>query len=152
MKKPLMILVCIVFVAAALGGAYAQFAKPQDAIKYRQSVMFLIGQHFGRMGAMVKEQTPYNQQVFRHNAMVVETLSRLPWEAMMTPGTEKGDTRMNAAVFAKQTEFKEAAQTFETQADKLVSMAQSNDFAAIKKQFGAVAKSCKACHGQFRTK
>ena len=78
-----MILVCIFFVAAALGGAYAMFAKPQDAIKYRQSVMFLIGQHFGRMGAMVKEQTPYNRQIFSHNAMVVKTLSILPWEAMM---------------------------------------------------------------------
>ena len=152
MKKPLMILVCIFFVAAALGGAYAMFAKPQDAIKYRQSVMFLIGQHFGRMGAMVKEQTPYNRQIFSHNAMVVKTLSILPWEAMMAPGTEKGDTRMNASVFAKQTEFKEAAQTFETQADKLVSTAQSGDFAAIKTQFGAVAKSCKACHDQFRPK
>jgi len=147
-----MIIVCIVFVAAALGGAYAQFAKPQEAIKYRQSVMFLIGQHFGRMGAMVKEQIPFNQQVFDHNAMVVETLSGLPWEAMMAPGTDKGDTRMKAAVFAKQTEFKETAQTFETQAAKLVSTAKGGDFSAIKAQFGEVGKSCKACHDRFRTK
>lgn len=146
-----MILVCVVFVAAALGGANAQFAKPQDAIKYRKSVMFLISQHFGRMGAMVKEQTPYNQQVFGHNAMVVETLSRLPWEAMMTPGTDKGDTTLNAAVFVKEAEFKEVAQTFETQATKLVSTVQGGNFSAIKTQFGAVGKSCKACHDQFRT-
>jgi len=152
MKKPLMILVCIVFVAAALGGAYAQFAKPQDAIKYRQSVMFLIGQHFGRMGAMVKEQIPFNQQVFDDNAMVVETLSRLPWEAMMAPGTDKGDTQIKAAVFEKQAEFKEDAQRFETQAAKLVSTAQSGDFAAVKTQFGEVAKRCKSCHDQFRAK
>jgi len=152
MKKPLMILVCIVFVAAALSGAYAQFAKPQDAIKYRQSVMFLIGQHIGRMGAMVKEQIPFKQQVFSHNAMVVETLSRLPWEAMTAPGTDKGDTQMKAAVFEKQAEFKEDAQRFETQAAKLVSTAQSGDFAAVKTQFGEVAKRCKVCHDQFRTK
>lgn len=152
MKKPLMILICIVFVAAALGGAYAQFAKPQDAIKYRQSVMFLIGQHFGRMGAMVKEQIPFNQQVFDDNAMVVETLSRLPWEAAMVPGTDSGDTTLNSELFMKPAKFREAFQNFETQTAKLVSLAQSGDFTAIKAQFGEVGKSCKACHDQFRTK
>ena len=152
MKKLLMILVCLFSVAAALGGAYAQFAKPEDAIKYRKSVMFLNAQHFGRMGAMVKEQTPYNQEVFAQNAIVVETLSRLPWEAMLVPGTDKGDTTLNASVFAQQAEFNEAAQTFETQTTKLVSAAQGGDFTTIKTQFGEVGKSCKACHDQFRTK
>lgn len=152
MKTLLKISVCFILVAVALGGAYAQFAKPEYAIKYRKSVMFLIAQHFGRMGAMVKEKIPYNQDVFARNAMLVETLSRLPWEASMVPGTDAGDTTMNASVFAQQAKFKEVAQTFETQATKLVSAAQSGDFNAIKTQFGEVGKSCKACHSQFRTK
>jgi len=152
MKKLLMISVGLVFIAGAIGGAYAQFAKPEYAIKYRKSVMFLIAQHFGRMGAMVKEKIPYNPDVFARNAMLVETLSRLPWEAAMLPGTDAGDTTMNASVFAQQAKFKEVAQTFETQATKLVSAAQSGDFSASKTQFGEVGKSCKACHSQFRTK
>ena len=147
-----MIFVGLVFIAGAIGGAYAQFAKPEYAIKYRKAVMFLIAQHFGRMGAMVKEKIPYNPDVFARNAMLVETLSRLPWEAAMLPGTDAGDTTMNASVFAQQAKFKEVAQTFETQATKLVSAAQSGDFSAIKTQFGEVGKSCKACHSQFRTK
>jgi len=152
MKKLLMILICLVFIASAISGAYAQFAKPEYAIKYRKSVMFLIAQHFGRMGAMVKEKIPYNREVFAGNAMLVETLSRLPWEAAMVPGTDSGDTTLNASVFAQSAKFKEVAQTFETQASKLVSAAQSGDFSAIKTQFGEVGKSCKACHTQFRTK
>ena len=76
MKKLLMILVVLIFIAGAIGGAYAQFAKPEYAIKYRKAVMFLIAQHFGRMGAMVKEKVPYNQEVFAKNAMLVQTLSR----------------------------------------------------------------------------
>ena len=39
--------------AAAVFGtatpASAQFAKPEDAVKYRQSVMFVMAQHFGRV-------------------------------------------------------------------------------------------------------
>jgi len=54
MKKLVKLSVCLIFVVVAVGGAYAQFAKPEDAIKYRKSVMFLIAQHFGRMGAVVK--------------------------------------------------------------------------------------------------
>jgi cytochrome c556 len=152
MKKLLIILVGLIFIAGSLGGAYAQFARPEDAIKYRKSVMFLIAQHFGRMAAMVKEKIPYDQEVFTRNAMLVETLSHLAWEASMVPGTDKGDTTMNGSVFVQQAKFKEVAQTFETQAAKLVSAAQSGDFSAIKTQFGAVGKSCKACHSQFRTK
>jgi len=152
MKKLLMILVGLVFVAGALSGAYAQFAKPEYAIKYRKSVMFLIAQHFGRMGAMVKEKVPYNQEVFARNAMLVETLSRLPWEAVMAPGTDTGDTTLKSSALVQQAEFKEVSQTFETQTTKLVSAAQSGDFIGIKTQFGEVGKSCKACHSQFRTK
>jgi cytochrome c556 len=152
MKKLLMIFAGLVFIVGVIGGAYAQFAKPEYAIKYRKSVMFLIAQHFGRMGAMVKEKIPYNQEVFARNAMLVETLSRLPWEAAMVPGTDSGETTLNASAFAQPAKFKEVSQTFETQAAKLVSAAQSGDFSAIKTQFGAVGKSCKACHTQFRTK
>ena len=32
--------------------ASAQFAKPEDAIKYRQSALSVLGTHFGRLGAM----------------------------------------------------------------------------------------------------
>ena len=152
MKTLLKVLVCLVIVTAALGGAYAKFAKPEHAIKYRKSVMFLIAQHFGRMGAMVKEKTPYNKEVFTGNAMVVETLSRLPWEAVMVPGADIGDTTLKSAALEQQAKFNEVARTFEKQTTKLVRTAKSGDFNAIKTQFGEVAKSCKACHTQFRTK
>ena len=152
MKILLKVVICIVLVAVAFGGAYAQFAKPEYAVKYRKSVMFLIAQHFGRMGAMVKEKLPYNQEVFAKNAMLVKTFSSLPWEASMVPGTDKGDTTLNSEVFMKPAKFKEVSQNFETQTTKLVSVAQSGDFTGIKAQFGEVGKSCKACHTQFRTK
>ena len=152
MKTLLRILVSLVLVVAALDGAYAQFAKPEHAIKYRKSVMFLIAQHFGRMAEMVKEKIPYDKGVFTGNAMVVETLSHLPWEAVMVPGTDKGDTTLKSSAFKQQAKFNEVAQTFEKQTAKLVSTVKSGDFSAIKRQFGEVGKSCKACHTQFRTK
>jgi cytochrome c556 len=152
MKKILLILICFVFIAVALSGAYAQFAKPEYAIKYRKSVMFLIAQHFGRMGAVVKGEVPYDQQAFTQNAMVVESLSRLPWEAFTVPGTDKGDTTLKSSVYEQLSKFNAAAQAFQANTGKLLSKAKSGDLNAIKAQFGEVAKSCKSCHEQFRTK
>ena len=34
--------------------AIAQFAKTEDAIKYRQSAMSLMGNHMGRLAAMAQ--------------------------------------------------------------------------------------------------
>ena len=38
--------------------AAAQFAKPEDAIKYRQSALFVMATHFGRIGAMAAGRVP----------------------------------------------------------------------------------------------
>jgi hypothetical protein len=49
------VLAAVALPAAVLlaGGAFAQFAKTEDAVKYRQSVMSVVGTHFARMGAAV---------------------------------------------------------------------------------------------------
>ncbi|NDG16372.1 MAG: cytochrome c, partial [Betaproteobacteria bacterium] len=38
--------------------AQAQFAKAEDAIKYRQSALFVMGQHFSRLAAMAQGKIP----------------------------------------------------------------------------------------------
>ena len=48
--------VLLVVLAVTSGIAMAQFAKPEDAITYRKSVMQVIKKHFGSMaGASLKE-------------------------------------------------------------------------------------------------
>ena len=142
----------IVIGLVVVGVAYAQFDKPEKAIKYRKSVMFLIAQHFGRMGAVVKGAVPYQKEKFAKNAELVATFSTLPWEAFMVLGTDKGDTTMSAATFEQPEKFKTAVRTFESDTDKLSKMAQQGDFDAAKAQFGAVAKNCKSCHTAYRVK
>jgi len=40
--------------------AAAQFEKAEDAIKYRQSALFVMGQHFGRSGARANGKAPFD--------------------------------------------------------------------------------------------
>ena len=48
--------------------AAAQFAKTEDAIKYRQGALFVIGQHFGRQilgGGFIRRGTENNNSIRR---------------------------------------------------------------------------------------
>ena len=40
------------------GAAQAQFQKPEDAVKYRQSAFSVMGTHFARLGAMANSKVP----------------------------------------------------------------------------------------------
>ena len=152
MKSTTKIIISVLFVVVAFGAAYAQFAKPEEAVKYRKSVMFLIVQHFKRMGAVVQGKAVYDKDAFSVNADAVEMLATLPWDAMMEPGTDKGDTTLSSAVFEKPAQFKKAAESFETDTAKLAGTARGGDLNAIKAQFGKVAQNCKSCHTNFRKK
>jgi cytochrome c556 len=152
MKKRMMTSVVLLSVVGLLGGAaFAQFAKTEDAIKYRQSAMFLIGQHFSRMGAVVKGEQPYNKDTFAQDAALVDTLYRVVLEAFMVPGSAKG-SNMKAEALAEKDKFAQRHKTTEMELDKLVSVAKGGDLNAIKAQFGATGASCKACHDAYRNK
>ena len=150
MKKMAKVLIVVTLMTGFLGVAYAQFAKPEDAIQYRQSVMFLIGQHFGRMAAVVKGQSPYDKAAFEQNAAIVDTLAALPWEAFMAPGTDKGKTDLKSSAFKEKDKFMQDAKKMEAETAKLAKMAQTGNLDAIKTQFGETGKSCKSCHDDFR--
>ena len=60
--------------------------------------------------------------------------------------------KMRSEVLENQDKFKQAAQNMEIEVAKLVSAARSGDFNVIQVQFGAVGKSCKECHEQFRSR
>ncbi len=74
---------CLLMVGLVVGVAYAQFAKTEEAVKYRQSVMSVIGTHFTRMGAVVRGEQPYTKESFEQNAELVATLIQLPWDAFI---------------------------------------------------------------------
>ena len=78
------------FMSACLSlPAQAQFAKAEDAIKYRQSALFVMGQHFTRLAAMAQGKIPFDAKTAADNAAVVETMSKLPWAAF-GEGTDQG--------------------------------------------------------------
>ncbi|HQQ69668.1 MAG TPA: cytochrome c [Alicycliphilus sp.] len=130
--------------------AQAQFAKPEEAIKYRQGSLFVIGQHFGRIGAMVNGKMPFDAKVAQENADIVAAMAALPW-AGFGPGTDKGaPNKAKPNVWTEQAKFNEHAQTFQQEAAKLATAAKTGNLEQIKTAFGPAAQSCKSCHDAFR--
>ena len=142
----------LVILAVAATAVYAKFNKAQDAIRYRQAVMALIGQHFGTMGQVVKGKQPYNQTSFAEEAVVVEMLSKMPWDAFMYPKSDRGKTKLKSKALKNKDDFMQAAQMFVNETAKLAADAKSGNLSVIKAQFGATAKTCKNCHDGFKSK
>ncbi len=147
---------CIAATAALLAmatPASAQFAKPEDAIKYRQSALSVMGTHFGRIGAMVNGRVPFDAKVAADNAEIVAEMAKLPWAAFAA-GTEKGaiPTRAKPELFAQPAKFKEYSEKLVAESTKLAAAAKTGNADALKTAFGATAGTCKACHDDFQAK
>ena len=127
--------------------AAAQFAKSEDAIKYRQSALFVMAQHFGRLGAMANGRVPYDAAAAAANAEVVADMAKLPW-AGFGASTEGGKAKPE--VWKEAGKFKEHQDKVIAETGKLVVAAKAGNIDALKAQFGATGASCKACHDSFR--
>jgi cytochrome c556 len=144
----------IVLVASAFafnGSANAQFAKPEDAIKYRKSALFVMQQHFGRVGAMANGRVPFDAKVIAENAAIAESMSKLPWAAFVE-GSEHGETRAKPEIWTEQAKFKEASEKMMGEMAKLAVVAKTGNIDSIKAAVGAVGGSCKACHDAYQKK
>ncbi|MFY7858920.1 MAG: c-type cytochrome [Limnohabitans sp.] len=129
--------------------AQAQFAKPEDAIKYRKASFTVMSAHFGRLGAMANGRVPYDAKAAAENAEVVSALAKLPWTAF-GDGTDKGETRAKPEIWKESAKFKEASDKMVAEMGKLNTAAKAGNLDALKAAFGPAAASCKACHDNFR--
>ena len=132
--------------------ASAQFAKAEDAIKYRQSALFVMGQHFGRLGAMAQGKIPFDAKAAQENADVVAAMAKLPW-AGFGPGSEKGaPNKAKDDIWLEPEKFKEHADKLVAESAKLAAATKTGTLEGMKAAFGATANSCKSCHDAYRNK
>ena len=144
----------LVLAAAAItlaAPASAQFAKPEDAIKYRKNALFVMQQNFSRVAAMAAGKTPFDAKVAADSAAVAEFTSKLPWAAF-GEGTDKGDTKAMPEIWKEQAKFKEYADKFQTEMSKLNVAAKTGNLDNIKVAVNATGGTCKTCHDAYRAK
>ena len=129
--------------------ASAQFAKPEDAIKYRQSGLFIMGQHFTRLGAMANGKVAFDAKQAQDNADIVLQMSHRPWGGFIA-GSEGGNAL--PVVWSNKAKFDERADQLQAATQKLDAAAKTGNLDTLKTAFGDTARACKACHDDFRKK
>jgi cytochrome c556 len=143
--------ICLILAVVFFGQAHAQFAKPEDAVKYRKSALFMMGQHFGRLAGMAQGRVPFDSKTAQENAVIVETLSQLPWVAFVE-GTDKGETKALPDIWKENAKFKELAEKLQAETLKLATAAKTGKQEDLKQAVGGVGAACKSCHDSFRAK
>jgi cytochrome c556 len=136
--------------AAALPAA-AQFQKPEDAIKYRQSAMALQNNHLGRLFGMANGSMPFDAKVAAEQIEIVALLNRLQFAAF-TEGSDKGNTRAKPEVWSQKDKWNAAVAKSQEDVNKLAAAGKSGNLDQIKVAVGAVGQSCKGCHDDFRSR
>jgi len=145
------------YLALALAGllcvdrAGAQFAKPETAVRYRQSAMFLMGNQMQRINAQLDYSKP-NLDIVRGGAALLDVLKTVPFEAFIEGTDDVGDTAAKPEIWTETERFKKLAGEMQDRVGKLNDAARSGDVAAIRAAFADAGKACKNCHDDYRRK
>ena len=129
--------------------AAAQFAKPEDAIRYRKAGMTMMNVHLGRVFAMASGRVPFDAKAVADNAEVATLISKLPYAGFIE-GSDKGDTKAEPKIWTEMDKFRAAAAKMQEEMTKLNAAAKTGNVDAIKAAAGATGAACKACHDSYR--
>jgi cytochrome c556 len=139
-----------VLVGAALATpAAAQFAKPEDAIKYRKAAMTLEAAHFGRIAGMASGKIAFDAKTAEANAEMMALVSKWQFTGFVE-GSDKGDTKAKPEIWSDSAKFQEASRKSQDAVEKLAAAVKTGSLDAIKAAVGPVGQSCKGCHDTFR--
>lgn len=128
--------------------ASAQSAT-EKAIRARQSSYFLMAQQMARIQSTLKGEQPFDKAALATSAEAVELMGRLAVD-YFPPGSDQGSTKAKPEIWKETPRFKQMAQASQGEAAKLKAAVHGGDIDAIKAAYGAVSKSCKACHEAYR--
>lgn len=134
------------------GTATAAELKPEEQIQYRQAGYAFMAWNMGKIKANLDGN--YSQPQVQAAAETIRAIANSGMGALYGPGTDQniGDvkTRVKPSMFTEREEVGRLAVNFINAANELAEVAALGDEAEVKSAFGAVGKSCKACHDQFR--
>jgi cytochrome c556 len=142
-------LVAGLLMTVALPSALAE-DKPDEAVKYRQSLMDVVGGHTKSFFAILGGKVTHPDDLAWHADSLAEASKRVKGAFAQNSSASDEKTKAKDGIWAAGSEFPKYAGDFETAAANLSAAVTSKDQAAI----GAAAKNlgaaCKGCHDKFR--
>lgn len=127
--------------------AYAQL-KPDEVLEVRKGLMLAVKMQAGPLlgYAQGKADLPADAAARAESLAALAKLSPMGW---MKGGENIKDSETKPEAFTSP-KFQEGWTAFTTETAKLAEVAKAGDASAIKAQAGAVGKTCKGCHDDFK--
>lgn len=138
--------------AALAAGAVLADDMKNPAIEARESSMELMAFNLGTLGAMAKQEMPYDAAAASAAAGNIVLLSQLDQSAMWPEGTDSAsgsDTRALPEIWAKPDDFKAHLQKL-NEAAVAMQEAAGTDLAALQGAMGNLGNACGGCHKAYR--
>ncbi len=149
MKKIAVVTAVTIALFAGVAAADKGRDPIKQAIKARHAAFTLMVANIGPIGAMAKGKKPFNKEEFAMRAANLQALSDMPWEFFIAD-SNTGKSESKKAVWENPEDFKKKADEFKQEVAKLVEASKGDDQKAMFQQVGATAKSCKACHKEYK--
>ena len=102
---------------------------------------------FEPMGVMLRERDSFRKDSFATHAEALKQIADAPFQHF--PAGSAGG-RAKPEIWSQPQRFADERARFLQAVDQLASSARGDDTAAIRRNYGAVAQSCKSCHDAFR--
>jgi len=145
--------------AIALALAGSAFAADdyefKNEIQARQSYMRILSFNLGLLGAMAKDEAPYDAKIATAAAGNLLAAAKMDNSAMWPAGSSADapgladKTRAKPEIWSTYPEVSEKHQAL-TDALTTMAAAAGDGLDAVKTNMGAVGKGCKGCHESFR--
>jgi len=140
---------------ALAADAPANDKQAKQAIETRKAAFHLIANSFKPIGDAVQGKAEFNQADIQKRANRILVLTDF-LAASFPESSNLGEpnTKATADLWAKKADFDKKLNDFQEHAATLVKVAATETSAtpAFKEAFGAVAKDCKGCHDNYKTK
>lgn len=121
-------------------------------VKERMDLMKEMGDANKTIGDMVKRKLPLDADEIRElSASIQQHAAQVPDLFPDTKDSREGHaTEAKQAIWASWEKFIALSADLERESAKLAEIATGGDEKAIRKQYAAVAKTCRGCHKDFR--
>ena len=140
----------VAILALTAAGAAFSHSGASGIVKERMDAMSAIAKSLKVVGTMIKGEAAFDAgsvelaagEIANHAKMVPH---------MFPDGSNKKPSEALPAIWTDWDKFTKLAASMETSAQDLAEAAKSaTETSGIRAQFGALAKTCKACHSDFR--
>ncbi len=136
--------------ASLLTGPALAEDSPDKVVEYRQVVMKSMGSHMKASAMVVKGEVARSADLVAHASAIHQTSLFLTDLFPEGTGPGVGKTSAKGSVWSDWDGFEAANTALTTESAKLLDVAKTGDLDVYRAQFGAVGKTCGACHDDHK--